>query len=734
MKKSKKKQGSFASRHRTLLIFCVVLIPVSFLLLAVVAGYLNRYRVQASKFDLDDITRIDGGCVAYDAKGNILGQVSLKDRRLISMSHIPNHLANALVATEDSRFATHGGVDPKGILRAAVANYKAGGVVQGGSTITQQLARHAFPLGGRTLERKLLETFVAMRIEKAYSKDEIMQHYFNRIYLGSGYWGIEAAARGYFDKATGELDVSEAAAICALIKSPNRFSPFNDLEASREARNRTLFRMNTMGFLSASDYERWKSMPLVVVSGAERSERPNYLLAALRREALSVLGQYERLEGLTIKTTVDLHVQKTATHQLSEHLNAIEALDGYSLPKKGEAVYDSGDAPEYLQGAVVVIENRSGDIVSAVCGRDFSQSEFNRVWDARRKAGTMITPLVYAAAFDEGKVKPWDNVLDAPFDNRQVMIGGTKGVLGEWGTETEKNRYEGEIPVLSALVKGKNGAAVRVGQKVGVESFAETLTRAGFSSEPTGFANMYLGESPVGLLELVRAYSAFPNQGLMAKESRMITEIRDEAGELLYRRPEEQDSGRVWSEDSAETIRASLEKILDVDPARSLVGDLSPGHGGKAGTSYNYEDVWFVGFNDSYTWGVWVGFDVPYQTKTDAFANDFALPLWLSLADSLLAKPDDRREVQPDRPGFCLLNGCQATENCQFSSNGNFKLVLPEALAGAIPDEVCPIHTSKYAPPSKKVTLSARPRKAPVGFKSVVPKVDQVVGGNPWKE
>lgn len=251
----------------------------------------------------------------------------------------------------------------------------------------------------------------------------------------------------------------------------------------------------------------------------------------------------------------------------------------------------------------MVIENRTGDIVSAVCGRDFAESEFSRLWHARRKAGTMITPFVYAAALDEGKIEPWDLVLDAPFDNRQVMVGGMLGILGEWGTESEENVYEGEIPVFYALVRGKNGCAVRVGQKVGVEDFAAFLGEAGFSSEPTGYANMYLGESQVGLLKLVHAYSAISNRGLMAGETKLIDEIFYENGEVVYQRKNDAESERLISEETAETIRSGLVKIAEIDPTRGRLGGLSPGHGIKAGNSYQSEDIWCVGFNDSYTWG-----------------------------------------------------------------------------------------------------------------------------------
>ncbi len=731
-KQKRKKSGSFLSRHRRLAVFFAIVLPVGFLIATVGLGYLNRFRIQASKYHLKDISRIDEGCVAYDAKGQLLGQVALKDRRIITMAHIPSHLANALIATEDTRFRDHSGFDMKGIARAAVANYKAGSVVQGGSTITQQLARHAFPLGGRNIDRKLLEVFVALRIEKEFTKDEIMQNYFNRIYLGSGYWGVEAAARGYFGKATNQLNVSDSAIICALIKSPLRFSPFNDPEASLEARNRTLSRMRELGFLTDAEYQKWEGTPIEAVSGTERSERPNYLLSAIRREALSCLGQYVKLEGLKIMTTVDFDVQEAATQSLTEHLDDIENLEGYHFPKKVDFDYDADKAPDYLQGSIVVLDNDTGDIVSAVCGRDFAQSEFNRVWHARRKAGTTIAPFVYAAALEEKKITPWELILDAPFDNREVMVGGMTGILGEWGTELEKNRYEGEIPALYALVRGKNGPAVRVGQKVGVESFADFLGKAGFSEKPTGFANMYLGESMVGLLELVHGYTTFPNRGMMSGETTMITEIRDENDEVIYRRPVNRKSVRVVSEDTAEVIRASLMRVMELDPVKSRAGNLSPGHGGKAGTSYRSEDIWFVGFNDTYTWGVWLGFDEPRETRGSAFGIDYALPIWSSLSENLFADPDDRRPIDHEANGFCLLSGCEATDNCEFSAQGDFKIVLPRSAATWPPEKVCPEHTSRHQDSNNSMTQIPGLRAAPIGFSPVTPKVEIIAGGNPW--
>lgn len=693
-------------------------------------GIFQHYDRRADRYDIGTVNKIDSGSIALDANGNLIGQVALKDRRRVSLENVPQHLIDALIATEDNRFREHNGFDLKGIARAFIANLKAGGIAQGGSTITQQLSRHAFDLDGRTLDRKMAEVFLAQRIEKRYSKDEILEAYLNRIYLGSGYWGVGAAARGYFGKDVSDLDLSESATLCALIKSPNRFSPYNDLEKSTAARNRTLNRMAELGMISEEKKDDVLAMEIEPLSREERAQRPHYLLSAIRGEALEILGQYANLSELEIATTVDLDLQTRAKLMLDTQLTRIEKRDGY--PHEAKTMGDADTTPEYLQGALVVIENKTGRIISAVGGRDYADSKFNRVWQSRRAPGTALVPFVYAHAFESKKITALTTVLDAPLDNRKIMIGGTEGILGEWGSGTLDNDYEGEIPAAYALAKGKNGATVRVGQLSSVDSFGELLSAAGVESELNGYSSSFLGQSPINFLELVHAYTIFPNLGSRPEELSLITSIKDKDGKSLYSATGTEQSIPVISEKTATVMNEILSKTFEVDPVRLRSRGFGEGLAGKGGTSYQSEDNWFVGYNADYTWGVWIGFDKPKEIFENAFGSETAYPVWQSLASSLVSqKPLPIAKNIPTSP-YCMLSGKPATEFCHHAEHGDLVVYLPSEQASATEGK-CEIHQSKTEP----IDYDSLPE--PVfepdlftSFTPVKPKVEVVIGSNPW--
>lgn len=690
-------------------------------------GLIQNYAEKAEKFDLSEVNKIESGSIALDSKGKVIGQVAIQDRRHVKFEEVPEILIQAVIATEDNRFREHNGFDLRGIMRAFVQNLKAGGISQGGSTITQQLSRHAFDLGGRTIDRKLSEVFLSQRIEKKFNKDEILEAYLNRIYLGSGFYGVGAAAQGYFGKNVSELGLSESATLCALIKSPNRFSPFNDLQESTAARNRTLERMNALGMISDSEKVEAVESEITVISQKQRSQRPHYLLAEIRLETLRILGQYSNLSELEITTTVDLDLQFRAKKVLNTQLGHIERKKEFSQPTKSD--FSGDETVSYLQGALLVLENKTGNVISAVGGRDYSDSQFDRVWQSLRAPGTALVPFVYAHALDSGKITPFSPILDAAMDNRKVMIGGTSGILGEWGTETLDNDYEGEIPAAYALVRSKNGAAVRVGQELGVESFGETLAKAGIRTELNGYSNSFLGQSPLKLLELVHAYTTFPNLGTRTKRYNLVQSIKDRDGNIIYSADNRDQPVQVMSERTASVINSVLSKTFDTNPVRLRSGGLGEGFAGKSGTSYESVDNWFIGYNADYTWGVWVGFDDPKPIYENAFGSDTALPIWLSLASSLGSEKSLPLAPSMQKDLVCLATGKQATEFCEFTPQGDLRAILPLESD----TEFCDVHQNK----DDTLKFETRPilKIEPdlfSGFTPVKPKVDTVIGLNPW--
>ena len=589
---------------------------------AAVAAYVigEPYWDKSGEFDLAAVERLSVGALVLDDEGRRLGRVGAVNRKLSRFEDYPPHLIGALLAAEDQRFYDHIGFDIVGIARAAIANYHAGGVEQGASTITQQLARDVFKLGGRSYERKLLEIFVSWRIEQAYEKEEIIEHYLNRIYFGSGHYGIGAAAKGYFGKALKDLDLGECALLCGLIRSPNRFSPRNHPDAAIAARNETLRRMNESGALSFANYEDWLGRTTAATDHEEVDPQSRYILARIGAEAQQLLGARASLDGLSVETSVDADLQRKAEREIGQHL---ASLDGRVTSE------------QELQGSIIIIENQTGRVLAAIGTRDFIKSQFDRVWRSRRPAGSAFFPLLYAAAFDRAGITPLTPVLDTPVDNREVMLGGTTGILGEWSTETADNRWEGRITAGRALATSKNSVAVRVGFDTGLDVVAEVAKQAGVESPLRKYSSAFLGASEVSLAEMTRAYTIFPNQGTPAPAPGLIDQITAHNGEVVYKRPVAMPAPAI-AEHAATEVTSLLAS--------------SHGEGtktaGKSGTACAYTDNWFIGFNSNYTWGVWIGFDRTDTIYPQAFGRETAQPLWARFVDDL---PSDSPLLAPSR-------------------------------------------------------------------------------------
>src|SRR5213596_2448659 len=448
---------------------------------------------QARSFDLNKLEQMESASMILDRKGKIFGQIYVENRETVSYDQLPRDLINAVVAVEDAKFYQHHGYDLLGIIRAALKNLTAGHVRQGASTITQQLARNSFSLKEKTFRRKLLEVFLARRIEDQFGKQKIMELYLNRIYFGGGLYGAEAAARGYFAKSAREMSLAECATLAGLIKSPNRLSPWTDRANSREVRDYALDRMRDLGFISRERCAAARAQQ-IVVSSRQNAQGHSYAVDYIRQQVIAAVGWDRAInEGYRIHTTIDVDLQKVAEDSLKTHLEQVEHHPEYNhqtfaeyaasfRKAKSNGTMSEQPAPEYLQGAVMGLDNATGDILVLVGGRDFEHNQYNRALQARRPAGTAMSPFVYAAAFDKG-MYPGSLVEDSPLDNRAVMIGGTTGILGEWGPESADNRYEGPMTARQALAKSKDGATVRIGMNVGVDAVLQLSTSAGIRSQ-----------------------------------------------------------------------------------------------------------------------------------------------------------------------------------------------------------------------------------------------------------
>jgi membrane carboxypeptidase/penicillin-binding protein len=490
-----------------LALLCVV---AAFGCYSVVVAPLRR---DAEKYDLEELKKLEAASIIYDRDGEEMARLYVLNRTPVPITDVPQHLIDALVAQEDSRFFKHDGVDYIGLVRAVKENIMAREVTQGASTITQQLARQTFKLLERSYKRKILEAFIAQRIEKQFSKPEILELYLNRIFFGVNFYGVQAAARGYFGKDVKELSIEEAATIVGLIKSPNNIQPIKHPERALKERNYVLERMAIEGTLTRDEAARLKTRPLITAPQST-DPRLSYVFDAVRREVVDLVGEERAsIGGFRIYTSIDQDLQKAAEEAVSKRMAEVEKRPGYEHQtfaqfraimtdyrarlKRGEIdPATPKPLPEYLQAAALMIDNRDGSILAMVGGRDFGDSQFNRATDGVRSAGTAFTPFVYAAAFSSPGIYPGTKVEDAPLDNRRVMIGGLTGILGEWGAELDNPKWS-QAPMSSreALVQGRNSATVRLGERVGVPMVKQVAQKAGITTEMRDYPSTFLGAS-----------------------------------------------------------------------------------------------------------------------------------------------------------------------------------------------------------------------------------------------
>lgn len=581
------------------------------------------YYAWALTFDLRGIRNMPQRSAVFDRNGNFYSRLEGENRVVAPFDRISNHFVNALITREDTRFYSHHGIDPIGIARAIVRNLLLGGIREGGSTITQQLARNSFPLGGRNLHRKLIEAALAFRIETELTKEEILEAYMNRIYFGSGYYGVDTASRAYFGKPASRLTLSEAALLAGLIRSPSNFSPFNNYEASIRERDVVLHRMHEVGLIDAAQLADALKEKIVLAPKPSSTPQANWAMETIRRELSLVLPEDRVAEGgLNIYTTIDPDLQAKAERALKRRLEQIEKRPGFRA---------NGDT---LQGALLAIDNRSGGIRAIVGGRDLSSSRFHRAFEARRPIGSTAKPFVFATAFSRG-VKPSDRVSDDRLRRNEIPRE-----LGSYDPANSDRKYRGTIRVSEALRDSRNTATVRVGLRAGLDAVADTMERAGLAWDIPRFPSICLGSFETTLKDLTAAYTAFATGGIRLQPY-LIEKITDSDGSVLFQATH----GRIRFLDpkAAEMTTSILEDVVTrgtASNARAL--GLRKRAGGKTGTTDQFRDAWFIGFTKSLTCGVWVGFDQPRTILPGGYGADLALPIWVDVmqAANSSAYPD----------------------------------------------------------------------------------------------
>ncbi len=504
----------------------------------------------------------DGTLIA--TYGDLFGEpLRLKD--------LPRYLPEAVIATEDRRFYQHFGIDPVGLARAIVVNLRAGHVVQGGSTITQQLAKNLFLEPERTLKRKLQEALLALWLERKFTKEQLLEIYLNRVYLGAGTYGVDAAAHRYFDKSARQVTLYEAAAIAGLLKAPTRFSPARNRVAAEQRTAQVLLNMVDAGYLTAEQ-----------ATSAER-QKTHLAVAGRTRPGSRYFADwiYEQLASFDVLRGKDVVIVTTLDTRLQI---AAEAAVAETLAREG-------DKAEVTQGALVAMAP-DGAVRAMVGGRDYVESQFNRATQALRQPGSAFKPFVYLAAVERG-LAPGDHFVDKPIR------------IGKWQPHNYENRYRGDITVADAVAFSVNTVAAQVLQEAGIDNVIATAHRLGITAELTRDASLALGTSEVTLMELTAAFAAFPGGGIGAWPYG-IREIRDSSNTVLYRRSGD-GPGRVASAASVGVMNELLAGVMARGTGKAAALDRPAA--GKTGTTQDFHDAWFVGYTADLVAGVWLGND-----------------------------------------------------------------------------------------------------------------------------
>jgi 1A family penicillin-binding protein len=601
----------------------------------------------------------------FDSKDQLAFTVFKEQRIEVPLSEVSPNLIQALIDVEDQRFYDHHGFDLVRIGSAAMANLRHRRAAQGGSTLTQQLARQSFLTLDKTIRRKLQELIVAERIESAYTKEQILELYLNKVYFGDGLYGAEAAARGYFGKHASELDVPEAALLAGLVKSPSSYAPTVSLPRATARRNVVLQAMLEAKHLNSAQFARAKAARVVLRDGL-RSEEPHglYFKEQVRRELVDRFGWQRVYQGgLRVFTTIDMPMQEVAEATIAEQIKSIEvrraAWQARRAPQK-KLAKNAAPPPapretDTLQGALVALEPDTGYVRAMVGGRDFDTSHFNRAVQAHRQPGSAFKPFVYATAIETG-YSPASVIdhLDEPIAT----------VQGAWTPEDEHSSGS-SLTLRTALRTSSNRAAVRLLQEVGISRTVQYAKDMGVGDVPS-VPSLALGSGEVTLQAMTAAYAAFINHGSVPKPI-LIRRVEDHDGTVLFEgRPS---STRAISDTTAFLMSTMMADVINAGTAaraRSL-GFVLPA-AGKTGTTNDFNDAWFIGFTPKLATGVWVGFDQPRTILPNGFAADIAVPVWARFMKAATRgdKPD---WISPPAgivtASVCRLTGKLATDQCR---------------------------------------------------------------------
>jgi len=612
------------------------------------------------------------GTVVYDRNGEVLHEFFRENRVIVGIDDISPYFIDAIIATEDRDFREHWGVDIFGIMRAALRNVRAGRVVQGASTITQQLARSLFLTQEVTLTRKLREALLALRIEQTYSKDRIIELYLNQIYFGGGAYGVEAAANDILGKSARELTLDEAALLAGLPKNPSGYSPRRHPERALSRRSLVLSRMVANGAVSLEEAAVADTTSLQLVEREKEAKLGAYFIEHVRRQVIAEYGAEALFSGgLRVHTTLDLDMQAVAERVLEERFASLETDYNFDVKRGDEYQLDTLDFIPYVQGALLAVDVHSGGILAMVGGRDFSDSPFNRATQAPRQPGSGFKPFVYTAAIEAG-FSPADTIMDAPVlipgAGTPLVLEGTDPPIEEptdWMPENYSRDFKGVVRLRYALMKSINIPAVKLAMIVGPSEVARYAREMGIETPVSSVYSIALGSGEVRLMDMVRAYGVLANQGIRL-EPYAVERIEDRNGRVLETHTGV--SEEVLSPQTAYIVTSMLESVVNSGTgwgARAR-GFRYPA-AGKTGTTNDCTDAWFVGFSPHVICGVWGGFDDRESLGKQMTGARVALPVWADFMKEAHANLPVEQFPQPPgitRRAICSETGLLASDGC----------------------------------------------------------------------
>jgi len=588
------------------------------------------------------------------------------ERRIpVQLHEIPENLRKAIIAVEDARFYRHFGLDVKGILRALWRDITSMRVVEGGSTLTQQLSKVLFLTPEKSLVRKFKEAVLAINIERRYSKDEILSLYLNQIYLGEGAYGVEAASRTYFGKHVQELTLAECALIAGLPRSPGLYSPMNHPERARQRMGTVLDRLLTEGYISQEDHDLAAETGYSLSPAHVPQDPAPYFTEIIRRELEERLGANQLYRGgIVIESTLNLDLHQMATEAVNKGIAAYEARHP-----------GSAGAPP-VQASFVALAPASGEVRALIGGRDFTDSPYNRATQARRQPGSAFKPVLYAAALAAG-YPPTRVLRDEPIE---VTLKGSPPFV----PVNYSGKYSGPVTMRSALERSLNAASVDLLMNLGYQPVIDMALRLGIHSRLKPYPSLALGVFDVSLMEMVSAYGTFTNRGIRVSP-RYIRRVLNRQGQVLWEPPLQLSD--ALSPQVAFLTTSLLEGVIQRGTGRRAA-TLNWPMAGKTGTTDEYKDAWFIGYTPDLAAGAWVGFDDPASLGIGEAGSRAALPIWMTFMKKAI--PGMTRDDFEIPSGIDIVEVDPATG--LLAGPGCDQRVTEVFLAGTAPGEVCWVH------------------------------------------